>query len=209
MSVRVGLLMMMTMLAMAVGCGDGDTGEAAGGDGDSSSAVTMACGDNTCEASKSEQAWGASPCCLPNDECGLEADDPIIVLDPLPSTSVADALQLATMDTGMEPDPAAPDLASMIKEFNPTVSCMARDQDGELDDACPSLDPGAALADADAGVDTGAAADMGFDLTVDGCCRPDGFCGYIDNTDTIGGCVKISESLIGKIFGSDDVQCTP
>jgi hypothetical protein len=60
--------------------------------------------------------------------------------------------------------------------------------DGGVEDSGTSMSPGPSA------------------FEVVGCCRPDGMCGYLDD-QTGFGCVKISQSLLGQVFGRADQPC--
>lgn len=176
------------------GDGDGDTGDGDTGDGDGDGDMpTVTCGADTCETTADDSAWGAVACCVPGGGCGVKSDAPSIAnplnQQPIPVTQIIAGIQ--SMD---------PMIAAQIKDTDPKIDCLAKNQPGTESDQCPDFE--LMMQDADAGAG-------GMMLSAVGCCRPDGSCGYIDDTGSIGGCVKISDSLLGKVFGTADESCTP
>jgi len=193
--------------------GDGD-GDGDGGDGDDSpppQGKTIECGGNECEATAEEVKWGADPCCLPDDVCGLESDYPSVIIPDLLGTGemIIPVSELIAMFAGGD---AGVDTGGTTE---PVVNCMPKDQEGDPSVDCPGADlqmgaggmlpdglPGGGM-DEDAGMSM---TDGGMMAAFEGCCRPDGFCGYLD-TNTGFGCVKITESIIGMVNGAEDVTC--
>lgn len=222
MTIRYTLGGIMLLAFIAAGCGKlADSDDAAAGDGDGDGDGTpntgpdpkmITCGSTECRASSEEVKWGAEPCCVEGGDevCGLESDSPSVIIPDLLGTGemiipVTDVVAMLAGMAGADAGPVVPG------NPEPVVNCMPKGQPGDPSLDCPGADlpamgmMGAAPApdlDAGAPVDSGMAMMAAFE----GCCRPDGYCGYLD-TNTGFGCVKRTESIIGMINGDEDITC--
>lgn len=193
------------------GCFDGrsevsDAGRDAATTAPDAGGLAVQCGDARCRATESDARWGAEPCCtgVDDSECGLRAPQPRVSYAGT-EILVSTILEQARAD-GQE-----------IANTAPQIECMPRDQAGAYDARCADatvalpggpapivVDAGSADAgSADAGVPT-PGAPSSFEVTA--CCRPDGYCGYLDPTTDFG-CVRITQSLVGMALGHPDVRC--
>jgi len=218
-------MLAVALFGLSAACGD-DDGSAGGGtdsgstpvsdggtmDGSTADASTIslgpgevACGDAVCVAG-ADADWGGMACCVDAGQslCGIESEEPFFNINGMIVT-VADAFKFVVDFAGMGGD------GGITLNTDPMLSCQPKDQPGDLTEECPAVNfLTGPIAGSDMVLDL---SDAGIEVDVDflGCCRPDGMCGYADDADggTGFGCIKISDSLVGTIQGTEDIACTP
>ena len=223
-----GCMLATALFGLSAACGD-DDGGASGGtdsgstpvsdggtmDGSTADASTIsvgpgevACGDAVCVAG-ADADWGGMACCVDAEQslCGIQADDPFFDINGMIIT-VAEFFNFVVDRAGMGGD------GGVSLNTNPMISCQAKNQPGELSPECPAVNfLTGPIAGSEMILDLRDLSDDAGIEPIDflGCCRPDGMCGYADDADggTGFGCIKISDSLVGTIQGTEDITCTP
>ncbi len=182
----------IVLSALLCGLGCGGDKKSTGGTADAGvAAKPVACGSKQCTVTADDAMWGGQACCLdtPSGACGIKADSPMV------SDVNGNQIPLsAALKSLMEADGG-----SLIVNTHPKIPCLPKNTPGTKSAKCPaeSLDGKMVNAGEDAGADS---------YVVQGCCGPDGMCGFIDDTTGFG-CVKTSQSLVGQVLGLKDKAC--
>jgi hypothetical protein len=152
----------------------------------------IACGSGTCAVTAGDVKWGGQACCLDPKAaaCGVKSDNPTITDANGNPIALTDVL-VSLMDA---------DGGAFIVNTHPKIPCLPKSTPGTKTAKCPaqSFDGMSTSSSSD---DAGAGS-----LQVDGCCGPDGMCGFLDNITGFG-CVKVSQSVIGQALGLHDKSC--